>query len=76
MLTNLTTDADLRSAARSWIARNGRPSRQLVLAAITFSDAHGDPLRDNPFRRALLDVDLELGDAPAVAAAGPFRSVS
>lgn len=61
-VTNLTPPAVLRDAARSWIARNGRPSRQLVMAAITFSAAHGDPFSDNPFREALLEVDRELGD--------------
>jgi hypothetical protein len=53
---NLTDPAVLDAAARAWIASNGVPNLNLVQDAIAFSNAHGDPLCDNPFRRALVRV--------------------
>lgn len=59
MVTNLTPEADLRAEAERWIERNGLPVWQAVDAAIRFSEAHGDPFSENPFRRALLAVAAE-----------------
>jgi hypothetical protein len=54
--TSLTSEADLDAEARAWIARNGLPSLNAVQDAINFTEAHGDPNCDNPFRHALLRV--------------------
>lgn len=58
---SLTAPAELRAAAEAWIASNGLPHVALVERAIASSDLAGDPLCDNPFRRALLEVAAERG---------------
>jgi hypothetical protein len=58
-MQNLTSEAALREAARAWIATNGVPNLDLVQDAIAFSNASGDPLSDNPFRRALIQVAVD-----------------
>ena len=61
--TSLTTEGALTEKARLWIASNGVPSLSLVQSAIDFSAAHGDPLCDDPFRRALIRVAVTEHDA-------------
>lgn len=55
-----TSTTALLAKAHAWIEANGRPHRDLVEQAIRHSELAGDPFVDNPFRRALLQVDAEL----------------
>lgn len=53
-IVNLTDPDTARRAAQRWIAHNGVPCYTLVEQAIASANAAGDPLVDNPLRRALL----------------------